>query len=119
MSQIGAYTDNAISTQSRGGLVVMLYDGAVRFLNQAIAALAAGDIAAKGTNVAKAMDIINELDCVLDMDAGGEVAQSLRGLYDFMRKHLQAAHLTNDGEKIKEVASLLSELNEGWKAISG
>ena len=43
MSQIGAYTDNGITTQSRGGLVVMLYDGAVRFLNQAIAALAAGD----------------------------------------------------------------------------
>ena len=119
MSRIGAYTDNGITTQSRGGLVVMLYDGAIRFLNQAIAALAAGDIAAKGTNVARAMDIINELDCVLDMDAGGEIARNLRGLYDFMRKHLQAAHLTNDGEKMKEVASLLSELNEGWKAISG
>ena len=52
-------------------------------------------------------------------EAGGEVAQDLRSLYDFMRKHLQAAYLTNDGEKMKEVASLLSELNEGWKAISG
>ena len=118
MSQIAAYTDNSITTESRGRLVVMLYEGAIRFLNLAVAALAENDMPTKGTNVAKAMEIINELDCVLDIDAGGEVAKNLRSLYDFMRKHLQTAHLTNDAEKMKEVASLLGELNEGWKAIA-
>ncbi len=119
MSQIAAYKDNSISTQSGGRLVVMLYDGAIKFINQAVTALGEGDVATKGRLVARAMDIINELDSVLDIEAGGEVAQSLRGLYGFMRTHLQVAHLSNDAEKMKEVASLLGELNEGWKAITG
>ena len=119
MSQIAAYKDNSISTQPQGRLVVMLYDGAIKFINQAATALAENDIPTKGTNIAKAMDIINELDGVLDMEAGGEVAQNLRNLYAFMRKHLQMAHLSNDVELMKEVASLLGELNEGWKAIAG
>jgi len=119
MSQIAAYRDNSISTQSGGRLIVMLYDGAIKFLNQAIAALAEGNIAEKGRLVARTMDIINELDSILDMEAGGDVAKNLRDLYGFMRRHLQTAHLSNDAQMMKEVASLLSELNDGWKAIAG
>ena len=119
MSQISAYKDNSISTQSRGRLVVMLYDGAIKFLRQAVVAMKEGDVAQKGMFIARATDIILELDSVLDMEAGGEVATNLRGLYDFMVRHLHAAHLGNDAAMMEEVISLLVELNEGWKAISG
>jgi flagellar protein FliS len=117
--QVSAYKDNAISTQSKGRIVVMLYDGAIKFLDQAVKALEENNIAEKGKYVAKAMDIINELDAVLDIEAGGEVAANLRNLYGFMRRHLQVGHLSNDVQTIREVRSLLNDLNEGWKAVAG
>ena len=117
-NEINAYKENAVTTQSKGRLVVMLYDGAIKFLRQAVTALEAGDMAAKGRYVGRATDIINELDAVLDTDAGGEVAESLRGLYDFIRLHIQRGHLANDAQALTDAAALLTELNEGWKAIS-
>jgi flagellar protein FliS len=117
-NQINAYKENSVTTQSKGRLVVMLYDGAIKFLRQAVAALEAGDMAAKGRYIGRAMDIINELDAVLDVDTGGEIAHNLRGLYDFVRRHVQRGHLANDPQPLTDAAALLTELNEGWKAIS-
>lgn len=119
MSQISAYTEHSISTQSPGRLVVMLYEGAIKFLSQAVVAMEQDDPAEKGRLIARAGDIIIELDCVLDMEAGGEVAANLHGLYDFMIRHLCTAHRNNDAAMMQEVISLLVELNEGWKAITG
>ena len=117
MGAIEAYQSNAITTQSRGGLIVMLYDGAIRSIRQAIIALEAGNLSAKGEYVAKATDIIVELNSVLDMDEGGEIASDLRRLYEFMIEHLTKAHIKNDPEMFGEVISLLDDLNQGWKAI--
>ena len=118
MGAIEAYQNNAITTQSRGGLIVMLYDGAIKALRQAIAALEDGDFAAKGEFVGKATDIIIELSSVLDMKAGGEIAADLRRLYDFMIDHLTQSHIKNDPVMIGEVISLLDDINQGWKAIA-
>ena len=118
MGHIEAYQNNAITTQSRGGLIVMLYDGAIRSLHQAIAALGEGNVAAKGECIGKATDIIIELSSVLDMKAGGEIATDLRRLYDFMVFHLTEANIKNDPEMIGEVIALLEDINQGWKAIA-
>ncbi|MBT3198296.1 MAG: flagellar export chaperone FliS [Phycisphaerales bacterium] len=118
MGAIEAYKSNAITTQSRGGLIVMLYDGAIKALRQAITALEAEDFAAKGQYIAKATDIIVELNSVLDLDEGGEIASDLRRLYNFMIEHLTKAHIQNDPEMFVEVISLLEDLNQGWKAIA-
>jgi len=96
----------------------MLYEGAIKFLRQAIEQIEAGDAEEKGNLIRRAVDIINELDATLNMEAGGEIAQSLRRLYDFMRRHLFQANSRQDPEMIREVISLLDELNEGWRKIA-
>ncbi len=119
MSGIASYRENQIGTESRGRLVVMLYEGAIKFLNLALEELEAGNYDRKGEYINKAVDIIHELNVCLDLDAGGEIAQNLRGLYLFMIRHLTEANMQRDTQRIREVMSLLADLNEGWKAISG
>jgi len=58
------------------------------------------------------------LNTVLDMDAGGEVAGNLRSLYNFMSRHLTQANIKCDAQMIREVITILEELNLGWRAIT-
>ncbi len=118
MNGLNAYQETAVTTQNKGRLIVMLYDGAIKFLRQAIANIEAGDFEGKGRNITKALDIIYELNTILDMDSGGEVAQNLRGLYNFMCSHLTEASVKCQPQMIQEVISLLEELNQSWKAIT-
>ncbi|MFC1675604.1 flagellar export chaperone FliS [Planctomycetota bacterium] len=118
MKGVETYQETSITTQSKGRLVVMLYEGAIKFLKQAAKEIQAGNPEAKGKLICKAQDIISELNTILDMEAGGEVAMNLRKLYLFMNRHLNQANIEQDTEKIKEVIELLEELNQGWKAIS-
>jgi len=119
MKGIDAYQETAISTQSRGRLIVMLYDGAIKFLKLAIQQIEAGNWAAKGQYINRAQDIIRELSAVLDMEGGGEIAQNLRRLYAFMIRRLFEANTKKDPQMIREVISLLEDLNQSWKAITG
>jgi flagellar protein FliS len=119
MKGIAAYKDSAITTQSKGRLIVLLYDGATKFMKLAIKELEAENYEAKGRYINKAQDIINELNAVLDMDAGGEIASNLRKLYCFMNNRLSEANIKRDPKMIREVIELMEELNHSWKAISG
>jgi len=118
MNGLDVYQETAVTTQNKGRLVVMLYDGAIKFLRQAISDIEAGDFEGKGRNIAKALDIIYELNTILDIDAGGGVAQNLRSLYNFMCSHLTEANTKCQPQMIQEVISLLEELNQSWKAIT-
>jgi flagellar protein FliS len=118
MNGIKAYQETVICTQNRGQLVVMLYDGAINFLKQSIADLEQGDYASKGIRIAKATDIIIELNTVLDMDKGGQIAQNLRSLYNFMHHHLSEANLKKDATMVQDVINLLEELKQSWQAIA-
>jgi len=115
---IRTYQQNAVATQTRGRLVVLLYDGAIKFLEQAKQELATGNYAAKGTFINKALAILNELDSCLDMEKGGEIASNLRHLYHFMIRHLNEANVHRDPQRIQDVIDCLKDLNEGWKAIT-
>jgi flagellar protein FliS len=118
MKGIGAYQDTAVTTQTRGRLIVLLYEGAIKFLKLAINEIESGNWEAKGRYINRAIDIINELDTVLDMETGGEIAQNLRKLYSFMVLHLGQANIKRNPKMIQEVITLLSELNEGWKTVT-
>lgn len=118
MKGIETYQEAAVTTQSKGKLVVMLYDGAIKFLKLAIKEIGAGNPEEKSKYLSKAIDILFELNAVLDMEAGGEVAMNLRSLYLFMGRHLTEANTKQDTQKIEEVIKLLEELNKGWKAIT-
>ena len=118
MKGIETYQETSVTTQTKGKLVVMLYDGALKFLKLAIKEIEAGNTEEKGKYISKAIDILFELNAVLDMEAGGEVATNLRNLYLFMGRHLTEANTKQDIGKIEEVIKLLEELNQSWKAIS-
>lgn len=118
MQGITAYQQNAVTTQPKGRIIVMLYEGAVKFLRQAADAINARDYVAKGRLINRAIDILLELNVSLDMEQGGEIAGNLRSLYDFMLQELAVANTRCDRRRIETVIGLLEELNEGWKAIS-
>jgi flagellar protein FliS len=118
MNGITAYQDNAVSTQSKGRLIVMLYDGAIKFMRLAIVEMEKKNYEAKGRYLNKALDIINELNVILDMDAGGEIAGNLRKLYIFMNNRLSEANIKCDPQMVRDVIKLMEELNRGWKAIT-
>ena len=90
----------------------------LNFCKLAVTEIEAGNWEAKGRHINRAIDIINELNTVLDMEAGGEIAQNLRRLYAFMVRHLGQANMKRDPKMIQEVIELLTELNEGWKAVT-
>lgn len=119
MKGIAAYQNAAVTTQSKGRLIVLLYDGAIKFMKLAIKELEANNYEAKGRYIARAQNIINELNAVLDMDAGGEIATNLRRLYCFMNNRLSEANAKRDPQMIREVITLMDELNQSWKAITG
>lgn len=118
MNGVKTYQDTAISTQSKGRIIVMLYDGAVRFLKLAIKEIEAGNYTEKGRYIVRVQDIINELNIVLDMEIGGEIAENLRNIYNFNYKHLSEANIKKDIKMIQDVITVLETLNEGWKAIA-
>lgn len=119
MKGFAAYKDAAVTTQSKGRLIVLLYEGAIKFMKLAVKELEANNYEAKGRYIGRAQNIINELNAVLDMDAGGEVAANLRGLYNFMNTRLSEANTKRDPQMIREVISLMEELGQSWKAIAG
>jgi len=118
MDGIEAYQETAVATQNKGKLVVMLYEGAIKFLKMAIKEIETKNPEEKGKYISKVIDILFELNRILDMEAGGEVAINLRKLYIFMGRHLTEANTKQDTKKIEEVIKLLEELNQGWKAIT-
>jgi len=118
MNGVGAYQDTTITTQNKGRLIVLLYDGAIKFMKLAAKEIEAGNWDAKGKYINRAQDIINELNAVLDTEAGGEIATNLRRLYCFMSNRLSQANIKRDPQMIREVITLMEELNQGWKAIN-
>jgi len=119
MKAMDAYQQVAVTTQSKGRLIVMLYDGAIKFLRLAIKELEAGNYAVKGQYINRAHDILNELNGVLDIENGGEIARNLRSLYMFMNRRLRQANTKRDPQMIREVVALMEELNQGWKTVTG
>jgi flagellar protein FliS len=119
MNGVEAYRDAAVTTQNKGRLITLLYDGAIKFMKLAIKEMEAHNYEAKGRYINKAQDIINELNAVLDADAGGEIAANLRKLYCFMNNRLSEANIKRDPQIIREVITLMEELNQSWKAITG
>jgi flagellar protein FliS len=119
MDQVSVYKETSVTTQNKGRLVVMLYDGAIKFMKLAIEKIEVGDVEGKSHCINKAVDIVNELNAVLNTQEGGEIAANLRKLYLFMSNRLAEADVKRDTQRIRDVISLMEELNQGWKAITG
>jgi flagellar secretion chaperone FliS len=113
-----AYRESAILTATPEQLVVMLYDGANRFLTQSAIAMREGRPALAGEKLRRAEAIIDELLATLDMSVG-QIAEQLQALYLFFKEHLSAARLEQSADKVEEVARLMRELRSAWAGIAG
>lgn len=99
-------------------LILLLYQGALLAISSARNQMLRKEIAAKGKSISHAILIINEgLKGSLDMSVGGELAQNLSALYDYMNQRLLVANLKNDVAALDEVSRLLSELKGAWEGI--
>jgi flagellar protein FliS len=99
-------------------LIVMLYDGAILSLGMAMQHIRAGQTAAKGQSISKAIAIIESgLRASLNKQVGGEIAINLDNLYAYMVKRLIEANLGNDEAMLEEVQRLLQDLRDTWNRI--
>lgn len=113
-----SYKSVAVSSATPGQLVLMLYDGALRFLATAAHGFEQEGVARRNeqihNNLVKTQKILRELQCSLDLKAGGEFAATMFALYEFMLDQLQAANLAKDAAPIGVVERLLGEIRGAW-----
>jgi len=112
-----AYKESAVRSAPPELLVVMLYDGARRFIFQASVAMQDGQIELSNRKLRRAEDIIQHLRDVLDMDQG-EIAQNLESIYVFCLRQLREARFKRDPAVLEHVSGLLAQLREAFATIS-
>jgi flagellar secretion chaperone FliS len=112
-----AYRESAVLTAPPERLVVMLYDGARRFLHQAATAMRAGDVPAAHERLRRAERVIEHLLATLDMSQG-ELPERLEAIYAFCLELLGEARLRQDPERVDQVSGLLGELREAWAQLA-
>ena len=111
------YTTVQISTVDRGRLLLMMYDGALKFLNHARDGLIGRDIPKFARFLSKSQAIIAELMHTLDFEKGGQIAKDLDRLYDFMLYYLTEANLQKDPEKVQRVINLMEIIAGAYREI--
>jgi flagellar secretion chaperone FliS len=112
------YKETEISTANQGKLIVMLYDGAIRFLNTALENMSPKTYDVANNNILKAQDIITELTLSLNLQEGNDISQNLLNLYIYFKKRLIEANIKKDSEIIKEIMKYLRDLRDAWEKIS-
>lgn len=111
------YKNAQYETASPEQLLLMLYDGAIKFAQQSKKALEEKNLEDANNRLKKTQDIINELIVTLDMEQGGEVAQNLYNIYDYMNRRLIQANIRKDPEIIDEVINLLRDIKDSWEEV--
>lgn len=112
------YRETQIATANQGKLIVMLYDGAIKFLNIALENMDPKTYDVVNTNILKTQDIISELLVSLNMEVGGEVSQNLFNLYMYFKRRLLEANMKKDPDILKHTIKLLKDLRDAWDKIS-
>ena len=113
-----SYRNVATQTASPGQLVLMLYEGAIRFTEQGLSGFSHDDPLefnqTINNNVQRAQAIIREMNVNLDMEKGGDVAQNFRRLYDYLDRRLNEGNVRKHKEPLEEVVSRLRVLRDSW-----
>lgn len=113
------YQKNEVETSTPEKILILLYDGAINFLNKAKIAMKDGDITLTHTNIMGCEKIILEFMNTLDMKEGKELAKNLYNLYEYLYNTLVKANMNRDMRKVEEVLTHLKSLRETWqKAIT-
>jgi len=109
------YRQTSVKTASPEQLIVMLYDGALRFLEQARVNIADGKDPSEA--IGRTQDIISELMASLDRSAG-QIAENLHLLYEFWIQQLFQALIRRDVKAVEEVSSMVRDLRESWAIVA-
>ncbi len=117
-ASVAQYREHAVLTAPPERLVVLLYQGACRFLAQAAAAMEERNIEEANRRLQRAEAIIDELRNTLNPEAG-EITDNLREIYSFCLRHLMRARIKQDAKRINEIRTLLADLGEAWAQITG
>jgi flagellar protein FliS len=112
-----SYLEQQVLTASRGQLVVLLYDGIIRFLRQADVAMGEGASAHANDRIGRAEAIINELQATLDMRQG-RISENLEGIYVFWKKCLWEIRMEKDREKLARIITMVGSLRDAWAQIA-
>ena len=112
------YKSTKYETASQEKLLIMLYEGAIKFSNQAKQAIDDKDIEGTNKKLQRVQAIINELRSTLNMEAGGEIANNLDNLYEYMNRRLIQANIRKDKEIVDEIIELLAGLKDSWEQAS-
>ncbi len=116
-----SYRQVSANTASPGQLVAMLYDGAINFLERALHGFTLEDPlefnSTISNNVIKAQKILTELNSSLDLTNGGEIATTLRALYDYMDRRLTQSNLKKTRDGIDESIRRLTVLRDAWREM--
>ncbi|WP_205137644.1 flagellar export chaperone FliS [Virgibacillus halotolerans] len=110
-----AYQNNAVNTASGGELTLMLYNGCIKFIKQAMRDMNDQNYEAKNSNIQKALNIIQELMLTLDQEV--EISQQMLPLYEYMQHLLKTANINNDLKKLEEVLQFAVEFRDTWKQV--
>ena len=111
------YKQIDVNTTNRGKIVVMLFSGAITFLNKAKMYMSKNDFENKGKYILKAQDIIEELNISLDHQKGKDIAKNLKSLYQFIDRYLNQANIENDPTKIDKVLQILERIKSAFEEI--
>lgn len=109
------YKATAIQSASREKLLLMMYEGAIKFNKLAIQAAEEKRIADRGINIGRAYDIIMELNNTLDHKVGGDISKNLEQLYMYITELYTKANISGNPEPLREALKLLETLYDGWQ----
>ena len=112
------YKNTQIETANQEKLLIMMYNGAIKFSKQAKEAINRNDYEAVNNSLVRTQAILLELQATLDHQKGGEIAENLDALYDYMKRRLTDANVDKEKEPIDEVIDMLNELKETWVEAS-
>ena len=115
---INQYRSARVQTASPVGILVQLYDGAIRFLREAAAHMDESDIANKGVKLSKAHRIVTELQATLDKEKAPELCDQLDSLYDFVLHQITEANVKNESSMVEPAVNVLITLRDAWQEIA-
>ncbi len=118
-----SYRQVAAQTAPSGQLILMLYDGAIRFLERSLEGFQKDDPAecnmTVNNNLLRAQEIVRELNWSLNMEQGGECAANLRRLYHYLDHRLEQSNIRKEQDGIREVINRLTVLRDAWATMLG
>ncbi|NNC65042.1 MAG: flagellar export chaperone FliS [Gammaproteobacteria bacterium] len=121
MTNLSSYQDvsahGALADASSHEVITQMYRTALTRIAEAKGSIERGETGRKGEQIGKALAIVEGLLMSLDGEQGGEIAENLTRLYDYMARNLVKANLEDDAAALDEISGLIRELKDGWEAI--